>query len=54
MTTYTKNMLTLYMHHQEFDRRVVLIPYESILRSMCPSLQQWHRRWNIESLYPCG
>ncbi|KAL3532742.1 hypothetical protein ACH5RR_006263 [Cinchona calisaya] len=30
--------------HQEFDRRVVLIPCESVLRSMCPSLKQWWAR----------
>lgn len=37
--------------HQEFDCRVVLIPYELVLKSMYPLLQQWHRKLNIEYLY---
>jgi hypothetical protein len=40
--------------HQEYDSQVVLIPYELVLRSMCPLLQQCHQRSNVESLYPCG
>jgi hypothetical protein len=40
--------------HQEHDSQVVLIPYELVLRSMCPLLQQFHQRSNVESLYPFG